>query len=199
MIESARASKIWKPTRPCANAPLRDFMVQNEATTQVSTELKTRRPTFGGANPSRLRNRIIHGYWSIDPRPARLRSGASSRALPSSWSAIRITPGSWSSPPPCGGEKCVYVLIVVVEAGGGVDAGDAGPRAGVVAVRVGGVVARVLVVSRELAPWHVGAGQARTWLPYIPSPHEPVAWEPFRPQQAGSIKCPAAPQSVGAI
>ena len=46
-----------------------------------------------------------------------------------------------------------YVLIVLVDAGGGVDAGDAGPRAGVVAVRVGGVVAGVSVVSRELAPW----------------------------------------------
>jgi hypothetical protein len=37
-------------------------------------------------------------------------------------------------------EKCVCVLIVLAEAGGGVDAGDAGPRCGVVVVVVGGVV-----------------------------------------------------------
>ena len=33
-----------------------------------------------------------------------------------------------------------------------------------------------------------------TWLPYIPSPHERGGVEPFRPQQAGSIKFPAAPR-----
>src|SRR6185437_581293 len=38
-----------------------------------------------------------------------------------------IAPGSRSSHPLCGYEKCVYVLIVLVDAGGSVDAGDAGP------------------------------------------------------------------------
>jgi len=61
---------------------------------------------------------------------------------------------------------------VLVDRGGGVDAGDAGQRAGVVAVSVGGVVTGVSVVSRELAPWLCWAGQAPTWLPYFPSPHE---------------------------
>ena len=113
-----------------------------------------------------------------------------------------IAPGCWSSHPLCGCEKCVYVLIVLVDAGGGVDAGDAGLRAGVVAVRVGGVVAGVSVVSRELAPWSRWGRAGSTWLPYIPSPHELDELggvEPFRPQRAGSIKCPAALRGVGAI
>ncbi len=69
-------------------------------------------------------------------------------------------------------KEWVSVLIVVVDAGGGVDASDAGPRAGVVAVRVGGVVARVSVVSRDLAPWFRRGRAGSTWLPCMHSPHQ---------------------------
>ena len=117
---------------------------------------------------------------------ARVRSGGSG-----------IAPGCWSSHPLCGCEKCVYVLIVVVDAGGGVDAGDAGPRAGVVAVRVGGVVARVSVVSRELAPWSRWGRAGSNLAAVHPFATRTGGVEPFRPQQAGSIKCPAAPHECG--
>ena len=101
-----------------------------------------------------------------------------------SWDSGRgsgIAPGFWSSHPLCGCEKCVYVLIVLVDAGGGVDAGDAGPRAGVVAVRVGGVVAGVSVVSRELAPWSRWgrAGSNLAAVHPFATRRNPVAWSRF--------------------
>ena len=37
-----------------------------EAATQVSDELKIRYPDIPWRQPVRLRNRIVHGYWSID-------------------------------------------------------------------------------------------------------------------------------------
>lgn len=37
-----------------------------ELSAQVSNELKAARPEIPWADPVRLRNRIVHGYWSID-------------------------------------------------------------------------------------------------------------------------------------
>jgi uncharacterized protein with HEPN domain len=33
---------------------------------QLSTELKKRNPDVPWARPTQLRNRIVHGYWSVD-------------------------------------------------------------------------------------------------------------------------------------
>src|SRR6185437_13820621 len=73
-----------------------------------------------------------------------------------------IAPGSRSSHPLCGYEKCVYVLIVLVDAGGSVDAGDAGPP-GVSSFGVATVARRsvVSVASREFAPWLCWEGRLR--------------------------------------
>jgi uncharacterized protein with HEPN domain len=40
--------------------------VLGEAATQLSAELKDQFPAVPWRQPARLRNRIIHGYWSID-------------------------------------------------------------------------------------------------------------------------------------
>lgn len=37
-----------------------------EAASQLSGELKNRFPAISWQQPMRLRNRIVHGYWSID-------------------------------------------------------------------------------------------------------------------------------------
>ena len=37
-----------------------------EAAAQLSAEVKTRFPDVPWQQPARLRNRIVHGYWSID-------------------------------------------------------------------------------------------------------------------------------------
>jgi uncharacterized protein with HEPN domain len=43
-----------------------NFTVLGEASTQVSDELKSRFKDVGWQQPSRLRNRVVHGYWTID-------------------------------------------------------------------------------------------------------------------------------------
>ncbi len=48
------------------DALLWNFTVLGEAAGQLSDEVKTRFPDIAWQQPARLRNRIIHGYWSID-------------------------------------------------------------------------------------------------------------------------------------
>ena len=48
------------------DAMLWNFTVLGEASAQLSAELKQRFPEVPWQQPSRLRNRIVHGYWSID-------------------------------------------------------------------------------------------------------------------------------------
>jgi uncharacterized protein with HEPN domain len=43
-----------------------NFTVLGEAAGQVSEEVKERFPDIAWQQPQRLRNRIVHGYWSID-------------------------------------------------------------------------------------------------------------------------------------
>ena len=43
-----------------------NFTVLGEAAGQLSAELKDRFPDIPWQQPIRLRNRIVHGYWSID-------------------------------------------------------------------------------------------------------------------------------------
>jgi Protein of unknown function DUF86 len=43
-----------------------NFTVLAEAATQLSDEAKSRFTRIPWQQPSRLRNRIVHGYWSID-------------------------------------------------------------------------------------------------------------------------------------
>jgi uncharacterized protein with HEPN domain len=48
------------------DALLWNFTVLGQAAVQVSTDLKEQFPEIAWQQPSRLRNRIVHGYWSID-------------------------------------------------------------------------------------------------------------------------------------
>lgn len=47
-------------------ALLWNFTVLGEAVGQLSDEVKERFSEVAGQRPARLRNRIVHGYWSID-------------------------------------------------------------------------------------------------------------------------------------
>ncbi|MCC7078482.1 MAG: DUF86 domain-containing protein [Acidimicrobiia bacterium] len=47
-------------------ALLWNFTVLGEAASQVDQSLKDHFPEIPWAQPVRLRNRIVHGYWSID-------------------------------------------------------------------------------------------------------------------------------------
>lgn len=47
-------------------ALLWNFTVLGEAANQLPDELKSRHPQLPWADASRTRNRIVHGYWSVD-------------------------------------------------------------------------------------------------------------------------------------
>jgi uncharacterized protein with HEPN domain len=47
-------------------ALLWNFTVIGEAAGQLSAEVKDKFPDMPWQQPTRLRNRIVHGYWSID-------------------------------------------------------------------------------------------------------------------------------------
>jgi uncharacterized protein with HEPN domain len=48
------------------DALLWNFTVLGEAAAQIRDEVKSRFPDVPWQQPSRLRNRIVHGYWSIE-------------------------------------------------------------------------------------------------------------------------------------
>jgi uncharacterized protein with HEPN domain len=48
------------------DALLWNFTVLGEAAGQLSYEIKNQFPAINWQQPARLRNRIVHGYWSID-------------------------------------------------------------------------------------------------------------------------------------
>ena len=48
------------------DALLWNFTVLGEAAAQLSANLREQFPDIAWQQPSRLRNRIVHGYWSID-------------------------------------------------------------------------------------------------------------------------------------
>ncbi len=49
-----------------SDALLWNFTVLGEAAAQLSDEVRDRFPDIPWQQPARLRNRIVHGYWSID-------------------------------------------------------------------------------------------------------------------------------------
>lgn len=48
------------------DALLWNFTVLGEASTQLDDDFKGQFPDIDWAKPAQLRNRIIHGYWSVD-------------------------------------------------------------------------------------------------------------------------------------
>lgn len=75
MIEAAeRASQLashvtleeLQADRLRTESLLWNFTVLGEAAAQLSDAVKQRFPQIPWQQPARLRNRIVHGYWSID-------------------------------------------------------------------------------------------------------------------------------------
>jgi uncharacterized protein with HEPN domain len=48
------------------DAVLWNYTVLGEASSQVPAEIKDAHSTIGWAQATRLRNRIVHGYWDVD-------------------------------------------------------------------------------------------------------------------------------------
>lgn len=75
MIEAAEQARalvagvgpeVLHDDRRRRDALLWNFTVLGEAAAQLSAEIKERFPDVAWSQPARLRNRIVHGYWSID-------------------------------------------------------------------------------------------------------------------------------------
>ncbi len=43
-----------------------NFTVLGEAAAQIPDDVKEQHPEVGLAQPTRMRSRIVHGYWSVD-------------------------------------------------------------------------------------------------------------------------------------
>lgn len=65
LVEGRSVSDI-DADRPRRDALLWNFTVLGEAATLVSDETKARFPEIPWRSPARLRNRVVHGYWSVD-------------------------------------------------------------------------------------------------------------------------------------
>ena len=66
VLPGSPASKTCPRIVSGRDALMWNFTVLGEASTQVSDELKSRFKDVGWQQPSRLRNRVVHGYWTID-------------------------------------------------------------------------------------------------------------------------------------
>lgn len=65
LVEGHDAEEI-EGDRDRRDALLWNFTVLGEASTQLSVDLKAAHPEVPWADPARMRNRIVHGYWTID-------------------------------------------------------------------------------------------------------------------------------------
>jgi uncharacterized protein with HEPN domain len=65
LVEGHDADQI-EADRDRRDALLWNFTVLGEASTQLSADLKAAHPEVPWADPARMRNRIVHGYWTID-------------------------------------------------------------------------------------------------------------------------------------
>ena len=65
-IVAGRSAEELAEDRLRRDALLWNFTVLGEAAAQVELVTKERFPTIAWAEPARLRNRVVHGYWSID-------------------------------------------------------------------------------------------------------------------------------------
>lgn len=65
LVADVEAEELAKD-RQRRDALLWNFAVLGGAAAQVSQELKDRFTDVPWAQPTRMRNRLIHGYWSVD-------------------------------------------------------------------------------------------------------------------------------------
>ncbi len=65
-LTTRRTATDFDADRDRRDALLWNFTVLGEAVTQLSKEIKDGHLHVPWEDPVRLRNRIVHGYWSID-------------------------------------------------------------------------------------------------------------------------------------
>jgi uncharacterized protein with HEPN domain len=65
LVDGITVSQL-EADRQRRDALLWNFTVLGEAAGQVSEEARAQFPDIAWQQPQRLRNRIVHGYWSID-------------------------------------------------------------------------------------------------------------------------------------
>lgn len=65
-LTNGRAEDDFDRDRVLRDALLWNFTVLGEAAGQLSDEFQADHPEVPWRQPARLRNRIVHGYWSID-------------------------------------------------------------------------------------------------------------------------------------
>jgi uncharacterized protein with HEPN domain len=65
LIEGLEATDL-EGDRLRSEALLWNFTVLGEAASKLDDEVKSRFPEVDWSRPTRLRNRIVHGYWSAD-------------------------------------------------------------------------------------------------------------------------------------
>jgi len=61
-----RTALDFDEDRDRRDALLWNFTVLGEAVVQLSEATKATHPHVGWSDPVRVRNRIVHGYWSVD-------------------------------------------------------------------------------------------------------------------------------------
>lgn len=66
LLASGETAESLTADRRRRDALLWNFTVLGEAAAQLPDELKVDFPDIPWQQPSRLRNRIVHGYWSLD-------------------------------------------------------------------------------------------------------------------------------------
>ncbi len=66
LLAAGQTAQTLSADRQRRDALLWNFTVMGEAAAQLPEDLKTEFPEIPWQQPSRLRNRIVHGYWSID-------------------------------------------------------------------------------------------------------------------------------------
>lgn len=65
-LTAARAPAEFDADRDRRDALLWNFTVLGEAVAQLTQDLKDAHPGVSWSDPVRMRNRIVHGYWSVD-------------------------------------------------------------------------------------------------------------------------------------
>lgn len=65
-LVARRDAAGFEADRDARDALLWNYTVLGEAASKVSAELKGAHPEVPWSDPVRLRNRIVHGYWSIE-------------------------------------------------------------------------------------------------------------------------------------
>jgi uncharacterized protein with HEPN domain len=65
-LVATRSADQFDADRDRRDALLWNYTVLGEAIGQLSGELKAAHPNVPWADPVRMRNRVVHGYWSID-------------------------------------------------------------------------------------------------------------------------------------